>query len=236
MVLLTCSTSFNNSLTFVSVSSGKNHYKKYGILVLFSLAYSITSWDCTRLVFLPVYNLGGVWHLCKLCFTNPFYIQHWNLICILLSFLWLEINPCLILVPTMYHTWLYDKRFGRYDVFCINHPNHPWGTLDFLGVPPLTSTPLPPGRPKLNQRRPQIRGHFWPSSSRLGATAPAPLRSLFGAQGSCFQDALLSPSLLTLYRGQHCSLLSIEVFICLGHWSWSFVTWLSHDQLSWLPP
>ena len=153
-----------------------------------------------------------------------------KLIYILLSLLWLEINPCLILVPTMYRTWLYDKRFGRYDVFSINHPNHPWGTLDSLGVPPLTSTPLPSGRPKLSQRQPQIRGHFWPSSSCLGATAPAPLRSLFGAQGSCFQDALLSLSLLTLYRERHCSLLLIEVFLCLGHWSWSLVTWLSCDQ------
>ena len=110
-------------------------------------------------------------------------------------------------------------------VWTFTTPGHPWATPNSSGVLPHTSTPLPPGRPKLSQRRPQIWGHFWPCSSRLGATAPALFRSLFRALRSCYRDALLFGMLLASYRGQHCSPPLVQLFICSCHMTCPLIMW-----------
>ena len=61
----------------------------------------------------------------------------------------------------------------KLSMILCNHPYHPQGLPPSLRVVPQTSTPLPPGQLKLNQRAAQIRGPFCSSRSRLGATAPA---------------------------------------------------------------
>ena len=124
------------------------------------------------------------------------------------------------------HTSLYDVRLRRYWVFSDSTPITPGAPLDSPAFAPHTSTPLSCSSPKLNQRRPQIRPPFCPSSSHLGFTAPAPFRSLFGAQASCCQDALLSSSLWASHRGQHCTSSAVTLFICF---SLEDDAW-SHDQ------
>ena len=86
------------------------------------------------------------------------------------------------------------------------------------GFLPLTSTPLACSSPKLNQRRPQIRGHFRSSSSPLGVSAPALLGHLFSGLGS------------ELAFCRRCFKLNIEGSIAL-RFDWIVQLFWSHDQI-----
>ena len=82
----------------------------------------------------------------------------------------------------IYRSRLYYYPFGSYGTFYITAPRHPWGTPIWASLYPYTSTPLPPGQLKLNQRRVHFWGQKWPSPSRLGDPAPALLGVSFGSE------------------------------------------------------